>query len=232
MSKTSEGKLFQTGAVGLAAILLYAIATMILLPILGAQPETAEDCLEMLHTHRIVGLIRLDLLTVLIMPVFYPVYFAVYHAMREVAAPFPLFWLLLLFAGVTLFLATPSALPLSSLSDQYYAAETEQARAGIAAAAKAILSSDMWHMTGAVTGSLLTQIAGIGLSVLMMRSPVFGKRLGLLGVITHSLDLAHFIAYILAMETLSTVLIGIAGVLYLPLYGWMAVRLRRAGEAA
>lgn len=227
MNKNSETQLYRAGAVGLFLILLYAAVTMVLLPVLGAQPDTAEECLELLHTHRFTGLIRLDGLTILIMPVFYLVYFAVYYAMRRESAPFPLFFMLLVFTGVTLFLATPSALPLVSLSDRYYAAETEQARAAIVAAATALCASDMWHMTGAVMGSLLTQIAAIGLSVLMMRSPAFGRKLGLLGVVTHSLDLLHFVFYVLAMETLSTVLIGIAGVLYLPLYGWMAVKLRK-----
>ena len=200
---------------------------MALMPIIGTQPETAEECLELLHTNRILGLIRLDALTILIMPLYYPVYFAVYRAMQGSGASPALFFTLLMFAGITLFLATPSAFSLVSLSDQYYAADNELVRAGILAAAKALRASDMWHMTGAVMGSVLTQVAGIGISVLMMRSNVFGKKLGFLCAIAHGLDLAHFIFYILAMETVSTVLIGIAGVMYLPLYAWILIKLRK-----
>ena len=227
MYKINERKLFRAGAAGLWGILLYALVTMVLLPLTGAQPETAAECLELLHTHRLLGLIRLDILTVIIMPLFYLVYFAVYRSLRDTGSPFGLFFTALLFVGVTLFLATPSALPLASLSDQYYAADNEQVRQAILAAATALRAGDMWHMTGAVMGSLLTQIAAIGLSAIMMRSPVYGKKLGVLGIVTHGLDLLHFVCYILAMETVSTVLISIAGVLYLPLYAWTALKLVR-----
>jgi len=94
-------------------------------------------------------------------------------------------------------------------------------RQSVLAAAMALRAGDMWHMTGAVMGSLLTQVAAIGLSVLMMRSPVYGKKLGLLGVVTHSLDLPHFIFYILARETLSTVRSALRGCcIYYCMAGW------------
>lgn len=47
-------------------------------------------------------------------------------------------------------------------------------------------------MTGAIMGAILTQIAGVGISVLMLKSETFGKKIGKLGIIMHSLDLIRF----------------------------------------
>lgn len=80
----------------------------------------------------------------------------------------------------------------------------------------------MWHMTGTIMGAMLTQIAGVGISVLMLKFETFGKKLGKLGIIVHSLDLIHFGFYILNIQVLSTVFISIAGIGYLPLYALIA----------
>jgi len=118
MNRNSETKLFRAGAIGLWGILLYTAAAMVLMPLIGVQPETAAECLELLHTNRMLGLLRLDILTIIVMPLFYLVYFAVYRSLRDIGASFALFFTALVFVGIMLFLATPSALPLASLSDR------------------------------------------------------------------------------------------------------------------
>jgi len=43
--------------------------------------------------------------------------------------------------------------------------------------------------------------------------------------------LIHFFFFIIGMEMLSTIFIGIAGVLYLILYAWMAVKLLKVSKS-
>ena len=61
----------------------------------------------------------------------------------------------LIFAGVTLFLATRSVFSYLSLSDRYALAETENEKHQLIRAGYAILASDMWHGTGARIGWML-----------------------------------------------------------------------------
>jgi hypothetical protein len=97
------------------------------------------------------------------------------------------------FVGVTLVLATPTALSMISLSGKYAAATTESARGQFQAAGEAILATDIWHGTGAMLGGFLLQCGALLASVVMLRSDVFGKTIAYVGIMTHGLDLAHIV---------------------------------------
>jgi hypothetical protein len=224
-------KFYKAAAISLFIFLGYSVLTMILMPIIGAQPETVVEVFEMLEINRLTALIRLDVLTIIVIPLYFIIYFAVHGVLKEKNPVSSLFWMLLMFAGTILFLATPSALSLIPLSDQYHATTDPTVKNNMIAAAEALRASDMWHMTGAFFGSLIIQIASIGISVLMMKSSVFGRTLGIIGVITHTLDLIHFFFYITGMELVSTIFRGIAGILYLILYAWMAVKLFKVSKS-
>jgi hypothetical protein len=232
LSSDSNWKpIYKAGGISLFIFILYAIATMIIMPTIGAQPDTVHECFDLLENNRIIGLIRLDILTVIFLPLYFIIYFAIYGIIKNTNKPLSQFWTILLFAGVILFLATPSAYSLIPLSDRYFSTQDIEIRNQLVAAAEALRASDMWHMTGSVMGSILTQIAGIGISILMIKTPYLGKKIGLLGIITHGLDLTHFFAYVFGFDLISTILIAIAGILYFPLYGILGFRLIKLGGA-
>ena len=70
---------------GVAAWLLFAycLATMIQLFVLGGQPATASEAFDLLHRSRLVGLLRLDLPTVLALPLYYLVFLGLFAALRH-----------------------------------------------------------------------------------------------------------------------------------------------------
>jgi hypothetical protein len=218
-------------ALSLFMIVAYAIFTMISMPILGAQPETVIDVFNLLENERILALIRLDILTVLVMPLYFVIYYAIFGVIKKVNQEWAVFFIVLYFVGIVLFLATPSAYSLIPLSDTYHSTSDPMVKEHMIAAAEALRALDMWHMTGAVLGSILSQVAGGGISLLMMKCSMFGRRLGLLGVIIHVLDLIHFVFYVVNLELLSTIFIGIAGVLYLPLYLIIGLRLLKLSKS-
>jgi len=135
----------------------------------------------------------------------------------------------LAFAGVTLFLATPSAFSWLALSDKFAAATTEAQRQQLLAAGEAILASDMWHGSGAMMGGILLQTGTLLLSVVMLRSPAFGKLLAYLGIVTHGLDLAHLLTG-LVFPPGGVILMAIAGPLYLVWFPLLARDFFRLGE--
>jgi hypothetical protein len=114
---------------------------------------------------------------------------------------------------VTLLLATPTALSMLPLSDKFAAATTDAARAQLLAAGEAIMGADIWHGTGAILGGVLLQCGAVLICCVMLRGGVFGKATVWLGIVMHSLDLAHIVCG-LFVPAAGVVLMAIAGPLY------------------
>ncbi len=216
---------------GYAALLLlfYSLATMILLVMIGGQPENAQEGFAMLQENRLVGLLRLDVLTILVIPLYYLLFLGIYAGLKNTNSAYALMGAVLIFAGVTLVLATPSALSWLALSDKFAAAATEAEKARFLAAGEAILASDMWHGSGAFIGGLLVQSGALMLSVVMLWSKTFAKPTAYIGVLTHGLDLAHILVG-LFLPAGGVALMVIAGPLYLVWFPLLARDLFRLGR--
>lgn len=212
--------------------LAYSLATMVQLIVLGGPPASAIEAFALLQKNKTVGLLRLDLPTMFAMPLYYFLFLGLYAALRRADAALALLASSLAFAGVTLVLATPTALSLLTLSEKHAAATTEAARVQLEAAGEAILASDLWHGTGAVVGGILLQAGGVVICAVMLRSRVFGKAIAYLGIVTYGLDLAH-IALRFLLPFAGFVLMALAGPLYLVWFFLVARRLSQiAAEGA
>src|SRR5512145_1154847 len=64
----SIGKL---GGIITLILLAYTLATMVIMLGAGGPPTTAQEILDMLLQNRLMGLLRLDALTTLVMPLYY-----------------------------------------------------------------------------------------------------------------------------------------------------------------
>lgn len=224
--------LCRLGGVAALILLLYSIATMVILIVFGVAPETAIESFAMLQDNRLIGLLRLDLLTVFVyMPVSYLLFLGIYTALRRTSGAYAALATVLVFVGITLFLATPSALSMMILSDKYALATTETQRSQLLAAGEAIMASDMWHGTGAFIGGVLLQSGALLISVVMLQSKVFSKAIAYAGIVTHGLDLAHFV-FLLWVPTLGAILTAIAGTLYLVWFPLVGLRLLQLGRGS
>lgn len=112
----------------------------------------------MLQTNRILGLLRMDLLTVIFIPMYYLIFLGIFLALNGKKNIWSIIALISVFVGVTLFLATPSVFAMLNLSDKYTMATCENQQIQLLAADEAVLASDMWHGTGAVLGGVLIQL--------------------------------------------------------------------------
>jgi hypothetical protein len=200
---------------GIAAFLLivYSMAMMVQMVVLGGQPTSAAQAFDLLQQHRLVGLLRLDLPTIAVMPLYYLLFLGLYSALRRGDRALALLSTTLAFVGVTLVLATPTALSMVPLSDKFAAATTDAARAQLLAVGEAIMAADIWHNTGAILGGILVQCGAVLISVVMLRGRVFSKATGWLGIVMHGLDLAHIVGG-LFVPGAGVVLLAIAGPLY------------------
>ncbi|HVN19379.1 MAG TPA: DUF4386 family protein, partial [Dongiaceae bacterium] len=201
-----------------------------ILVFLGGAPATAQECFAMIQKNVVVAILRLDILTVLVMPVFCVMYAGFYAALRREC------WFLALVScasamiGVGLILANASVTSLLYLADQYAAASSEARRMLLLAAGEAVISNDMWHGSAAKMGGLLLQSAGVLISIAMLRSTVFSKLIGYSGLVAHGLDLAHILLGFF-WPKVAVLAMGVAGPLYLLWFPLVAKKLRELSRA-
>jgi hypothetical protein len=227
--KSSYNAIYWLGGFACMILVAYSLITMLIMVFIGAPPETIDECFSMLNENRIHGLLRLDVLTVFIMPLYYVLFFSIYLALKKKDYGIVAISTLLAFVGLTLFLATPSVFSYLSLSDKYALAITEVQKNQLLAAGEAILASDMWHGTGARLGGLLIQTGATLISFIMLRGNVFNRLTAYTGIVTHGLDLAHIVIGFF-LPSVGVVLMAVAGPLYLlwfPLVGLRLFKLRQ-----
>ena len=211
---SSWKRLYQLAGGTALLLLIYSLVTMLLLVVFGGQPQTARKAFAMLQSNRLVGFLRLDGLTILVMPLYFLLFFGLYTVLKESDGAFAGLASLLVFAGLTLFLATPSAFSWLVLSDKFAAATDPALKTQLLAAGEAILASDLWHGSGAILGGILLQTGALLTSLVMLGSQAFGKLTAWLGVVMFGLDLAHLLTAFF-FPAGGVILMAVAGTLYL-----------------
>jgi hypothetical protein len=95
--------------------------------------------------------------------------------------------LVLIFTGTITYLATNPAIQLDSLSMQYAAATSDSQKALFLSAGQAVLS--MGQGTGEILTFILAAIGGLLVSIVMLRSKIFGRVIPILGIVANILGL-------------------------------------------
>jgi hypothetical protein len=205
---------YRLGAWSCIILLIYTLATILIVSLIGGPPVSVEECFNMLKENRLNGLLRLDILTMFVMPLYFVLFYALYTSLKNTSPTLSQLSALFIFAGVTMFLSSPSVFSYLRLSDGFWNAATDIERTRFFAAAESILAADIWNGTGARISGLLLQTGATILSVLMLHTTSFTKFTSYTGIATHGLDLLHIIAGFF-LPALGNTLMGIAGVLYL-----------------
>jgi len=229
---SSQKTVYWIGGTACFVLLGYSLVTLLIMTLIGGPPETIEQTFSILHDNKLAGLLRLDILTVFIMPLYYLLFYSLYIALKDSDKSISMISMILAFAGVTLFLATPSVFSYLHLSDRFATATSDNQKNQLLAAGESILASDMWHGTGAKIGGLLLQTGALIISFLMLRTNVFNRATAITGIATHGLDLTHIILGIFS-PALGNILMFIAGPLYLiwfPMVGLRLYKLRLAKD--
>lgn len=205
---------YELGAWSCVILMVYTLATILVVMLIGGPPQTVEECFNMLKENRIKGLLRLDILTMFVMPFYYVLFYALYTSLSNTNYTICRLSAIFVFAGVTIFLSAPSVFSYLRLSDAYWQATSDIERSQYYAAAESVLASDIWNGTGARISGLLVQTGALALSILMLRSASFTKLTAYTGILTHGLDLLHIIMAFF-MAQFANGIMGMAGALYL-----------------
>ena len=173
------------GIAALGTVLVGLLESLIqFLPKGNVSPETVSDWFMLFQENPFMGLRNLGLLNIFMDALAILVYLALYAAhQRNPNQPLAMLATILSFLGIGVFLATNRALSMLALSNQYAVAVTDAQRAMLEAAGQTMLSVGDSHTPGTFFGLFLVEVAGILISVVMLRGGIFGKVAAYAGIL-------------------------------------------------
>jgi len=204
LSESNRNRVNRIG--GIAALLTFTVAlsegAITFLPGGNAPIESVVDWFTQLQSNWFMGLRNLGLLNILMVALGIPMYFALYTAHKKVNKEFAALAMIISFVGGAIFFATNRAFSMLDLSHQYAQATTNAQRAIFEAAGQSMLSVGRSHCPGTFLGFILGDLAGIMMSVVMLRGKVFGRVTAIAGIVGFAL-LAIFEVCVSFIPTLS-----------------------------
>ena len=172
----------RAGAIASFLLFGYSTVTAILLLVIGGAPETASEVFALLQRRPFVGWLRLDVLTVIFMPMYYVLTLGLWAALQHTSKVSAAISSGMVVIGVTLFMSAPTVFSLARLSELHARASSDSRREELIAAAESVLAADIWHGSAALFGGLLLEAGLLWISALMLRlGGGFPRWLGLLG---------------------------------------------------
>ncbi|MGD9093572.1 MAG: hypothetical protein PVF74_12050 [Anaerolineales bacterium] len=201
---------------GWASLLQLAcvLASAIVLSIVGLEPTTAAEYFEAFQMNRLVGILRLDFPTLLLLCLFYLTAFGIFAGLRDSHGAYAALGAALIYVGTTLGIANHSAFSMIRLTDLYAAATTAAQQEQLLVVGEAMVASDMWNSTAGFLAGIFLQGSLVFLSTLMLRSKNFSKWTAYTGILGNGFDLAHVFVALFAPAMAST-LLYISGPFYL-----------------
>lgn len=222
--------LYKAGGWTSVLFLVYSFASILIMILLdGGYPDSAIECFEMINENRLIALLRLDIISIIVVPFYYLLFYSIYQSLKtdyKLIAKIALFCTL---AGVTIFIAGLNITSILILSDKYHMTTSPEMKQQLLAACEGMLASDMWINTGAILRGILIESGAIIFSILMLKTLVFNKATGLVGLITHGFDLLSIIIGIF-YTPIKDLFIMVAGPLYIVWFVMIGIRLFRLGK--
>ena len=162
-----------------------------------AWPVTALEWFELLQENRFVGLALFGLFDLINAALLGLVLLALYGALRRVSQGVMVVAMALGFVGITVYLATNQAFAMLTLSNRYTEAAGEARRAAILSAGEALLGiqnpGELFEGAGAFISLHLILLAGLLVSVVMLRSRAFHKVGAYAGILANLFALGQFV---------------------------------------
>ena len=172
--------LFKVGAV--AALTVFVLMSIqILVFIVWPPPNTVIGWFNLFQTNKLVGLLDMDLLLIVDYALLGLVFLALWAALKRFNQSFMAIALILELVGITTYFASTVAFEMLSLSNQYAFTITDMERSVLLAAGQVMLA--IWQGTAFNISYILSAIALLVVSVIMVRSSIFSKVTAYMGIL-------------------------------------------------
>jgi len=154
---------------------------------LTSAPSNITEWFTLLQSNRFLGLAVLGIFESVFFILTALTFLSLYPALKRTSQTTMITAVVLVITGTIAYLATNPALSLDSLSTQYAAATSDTQRAIFLSAGQAVLA--IGQGTGATLTFLLAAIAGILVSIIMLRSKTFSKPIAIVGIVANVFSL-------------------------------------------
>jgi hypothetical protein len=192
-------------------------------------PTTITDWFSLFQRNKVLGLLYLNALDIFSIAILGVMFLALYVALRRVNESFMSIAALLAFIGIAVFIAPRVAmLSVLPLSDQYAAATTEAQRATLLAAGEAL--NALGTATPETIGFLFMAVAGLIISLVILRGETFGKTTAYVGLLAGGVTFANHISVVMA-PSIADILMPVNGLLWLVWWIMISRRLFQLGKA-
>ncbi len=223
---------------GVAALLIVGLyfVEMMGVAVMGTPPATREAWFALFGRYGTLGLLDAYLLDAVAVAVSGGLFLALYGRLRHTQVAWATLATGAAFLGITLYLTTNITFSMLFLSQQYAAAATDAERALCLAAGQAQVA--VQNGTAAYLSFCFTAVAGLIFSLLMLRTPPFGKVTAWMGIVANVCQLVEPPTVLVPADfyrSLGVVLILVSFVFYVFWYvglAWTLFRLGRRGQPA
>jgi len=160
-------------------------------------PVSAIDWFNLFQNSRLLGLILLNLFDLLEYALLGSVFLALYCALGQVHRSSMLIATVAGLVGITVYFASNQAFAMLALSERYAAATTDTQRSIYLSAGEVLLAANnpdfIYQSTGIFMSLFLVLLAGLIISVVMLRSNIFSKTTATVGILANGIGLFYFI---------------------------------------
>ena len=240
--RSSRG-LYRTGAVAaLIAVVFFRrnfAAELIgfrgfgIIDVPAEHPSSAFEWFALLQEERLLGLALFDLIDLVNYALLGLIFLALYGALRRASRSAMVVATAFGIAGVAVYFASNQAFSMASLSNRYAAASSDAQRSALLAAGEALLGihnpATVQQGTGIYISLFLVLLAGLIISIVMLRSRAFSRATAYVGIVANGIGLSSFIALAFAPA-----LVVVPTVIYAPFrviwYILIALALFRLGR--
>ncbi|HMD98122.1 MAG TPA: hypothetical protein VKM93_12445 [Terriglobia bacterium] len=154
-------------------------------------PGTVTGWFALLHNHRLLGLVDLDLLLIVDEVLAVPILLALYVALRRAGESVMALSTALAFVAIAAFFASNTTFSMLSLSSQYAAATTDAQRSLYLAAGQAMMA--LYSGTAFQVSYILGSVTIVMTSAVMLRSRIFGKATAYVGIAASVIGLGLYV---------------------------------------
>jgi hypothetical protein len=165
-------------------------------------PASAADWIGLFQSNRLVGLTYLNFFDIAEYLLVGLLFLALYVALRKTARSAMLIATILGLVGINVYIGSNQAFAMLALSERYAVATTAAERSNLMAAAEALLARNnpgfLYQGTGIYLSLFLVLLAGLIISVVMLRGRVFGKATAIMGILANGIGLCYFLVLVLA----------------------------------
>jgi len=168
----------------------------------ATEPVTAQEWYSLFSSHPLVGLTLFGLFDMINYLLIALVFLAIYQALKNMGQNMLRIAVSLAFTGITVYYCSNQGLAMLNLSQKYTAATNSVQRQMYLTAGEALLAKQnpgvIQQGSGITISLMLVLLAGLLLSMIMLRGTVFNKTTAWVGILANGIALSYYPILLLA----------------------------------